>query len=102
MTNIKPSSHGIVVENKESGLRYASHDRNFDPKSERKVRDLKIGESVLSYGIKQPRPSFEPPSIDDPDAEVDEQTLQDGLDEDLNPEDNPDTIDGTEPLDGQQ
>jgi hypothetical protein len=49
MTNIKPSDHGIVVENKESGIRYASLDQNFDPTSERKIRDLKPGESVLSY-----------------------------------------------------
>lgn len=53
MSNIKPSSHGIVVQNKESGLRYASHDRNYDPKTERKVRDLKPGESVLSYPVKE-------------------------------------------------
>jgi hypothetical protein len=52
MSQIKPSSHGIVVEGKESGLRYASHDRNFDPKTERKVRDLLPGESVLSYPVK--------------------------------------------------
>lgn len=49
MSNIKPSDHGIVVENKESGLRYASLDENYDPQVERKVRDLKAGETVLSY-----------------------------------------------------
>lgn len=52
MTARKPSSHGIVVENKESGLRYASHDSNFDSKTERYVRDLRAGESVLAYPVK--------------------------------------------------
>lgn len=53
MSNIKPSDHGIVVENKETGLRYASLDVNFDPKTERKVRELRAGESVFSYITKQ-------------------------------------------------
>lgn len=53
MSNLKPSSHGIVVENKESGVRYAVSDANYDPTSERKVRDLKPGESVRSYAPKQ-------------------------------------------------
>lgn len=49
---IKPSSHGIVVEHKESGNRYASLDENFDPKNERKIRDLLPGESIMSYPVK--------------------------------------------------
>jgi len=49
MSQIKPSSHGIVVENKESGVWYASTDANYDPTSERKVRDLKPGETVFGY-----------------------------------------------------
>ena len=53
MSGIKPSSHGIVVQNKESGQFYASTDSNFNPEWERKVRDLRNGESVLSYGIKE-------------------------------------------------
>lgn len=53
MSNIKPSDHGIVVEHKESGVRYASLDGNFDPKVETKIRDLRSGESVLSF---VPRP----------------------------------------------
>lgn len=68
MTQIKPSDHGIVVENKESGLRYASLDANYDPKTERKVRDLKAGESVLSYGVRAPRDSFEA-NTDSPDED---------------------------------
>lgn len=51
---IKPSSHGIVVEHKETGLRYASRDENYDPSYERKVRDLDIGETIMSYGVKSP------------------------------------------------
>lgn len=53
MTEIKPSDHGIVVEHKESEIRYAVSDRNFNPKVHRKVRDLRPGESVFSYA---PRP----------------------------------------------
>lgn len=49
MTNIKPSSHGIVVEHKESGVRYAVSDRNYRPDVHRKVRDLRPGETVLGY-----------------------------------------------------
>lgn len=54
MSNIKPSSHGIVVEHKETKLRYASRDENYDPSYERKVRDLKPGESLMSFGVKTP------------------------------------------------
>lgn len=75
MSQIKPSSHGIVVEHKESGLRYASLDANYDPKTERKVRDLKVGESILSYGIKEPRPSFS--AGDDDSAATDETDTDD-------------------------
>lgn len=52
MTGIKPSGHGIVVEHKESGTRFAISDRNYDEKVHRKVRDLRAGETVLGY---QPR-----------------------------------------------
>jgi len=52
MTEIKPSSHGIVVEHKESGVRYAVSDKNYNSKVHRKVRDLKPGETVIGY---QPR-----------------------------------------------
>lgn len=51
--SIKPSDHGIVVQNKESGQFYASLDQNFNPDGERKVRDLRPGESVFSYGVKE-------------------------------------------------
>lgn len=53
MSTIKPSDHGIVVEHKESGARYASLDANFDPDNERRIRDLRPGETVLSYSPKR-------------------------------------------------
>lgn len=49
MTGIKPSSHGIVVEHKESGVRFAISDKNYDEKVHRKVRDLRAGETVRGY-----------------------------------------------------
>lgn len=53
MTGIKPSSHGIVVDHVESGVRYAISDRNYDVKVHRKVRDLGPGESVLGFQPKR-------------------------------------------------
>jgi hypothetical protein len=53
MTGIKPSSHGIVVDHKESGVRYAVSDRNYNEKIHRKVRDLRPGETVLGYRPKR-------------------------------------------------
>ncbi|QDK02405.1 hypothetical protein SEA_NUCCI_12 [Microbacterium phage Nucci] len=52
MSQLKPSSHGIVVDHKETGVRYAISDVNYNPDLHKKVRDLKPGESVLAY---QPR-----------------------------------------------
>lgn len=49
MSNIKPSTHGIVVDHKESGTRYAVSDRNYNPNIHRKVRDLRPGETVVGY-----------------------------------------------------
>lgn len=42
-------SKGIVVEHKESGVRYAISEENQDKNTERKVRDLKPGETILGY-----------------------------------------------------
>lgn len=53
MTGIKPSDHGIVVDHKESGTRYAISDRNYDEKVHRKVRDLRPGETVRGYRPKR-------------------------------------------------
>lgn len=49
MALIKPSAHGIVVDHKETGVRYAISDRNYDQRIHSKVRDLKAGESVASF-----------------------------------------------------
>lgn len=59
MTEIKPSSHGIVVEHKEIGTHYAVSDSNYNPKIHRKVRDLKPGETVLGYAPRMPEPISE-------------------------------------------
>lgn len=61
MTAIKPSDHGIVVDNTENGRRYAISDRNYNPKVHRKVRDLRPGESVTSY-----RPKASPGATGNP------------------------------------
>ncbi|AUX83037.1 hypothetical protein PBI_MARTIN_14 [Microbacterium phage Martin] len=59
MSDIKPSSHGIVVEHKENGTHYAISDKNYNSKVHRKVRDLKAGESVRSYVPRKPEPISE-------------------------------------------
>lgn len=46
-------SHGIVVEHKRNGIRYAVSTHNFNPKDHVKVRDLNGDETVLGY---KPRP----------------------------------------------
>lgn len=45
-------SDGKVVDHKETGIRYAIPEANFDDSVHDFVRDLKFGESVLAY---QPR-----------------------------------------------
>jgi hypothetical protein len=45
--------NGIVVDHKESGIRYAISERNFNKKIHEKVRDLKPGETVLGYTPKR-------------------------------------------------
>ncbi|AUX83163.1 hypothetical protein SEA_REDFIELD_13 [Microbacterium phage Redfield] len=59
MSEIKPSTHGIVVELKENGIHTAISDKNFNPKLHRKVRDLKAGESVRTYAPRKPEPLSE-------------------------------------------
>ncbi|QBZ73064.1 hypothetical protein SEA_PHERBOT_13 [Microbacterium phage Pherbot] len=46
-------AHGIVVDHKESGVRYAVSERNFNEKIHTKVRDLKPGESVIGFQPKR-------------------------------------------------
>uniref|UniRef100_A0AAU6R5U9 Uncharacterized protein n=1 Tax=Micrococcus phage Olihed TaxID=3092209 RepID=A0AAU6R5U9_9CAUD len=43
------ASKGIVVEHKGNGMQFAVSEVNFNPKTQKKVRDLKPGESVLTY-----------------------------------------------------
>lgn len=70
MSQIKPSTHGIVVEHKESGVRYAVPDENYNSDIHRKIRDLKPHESVLSY---QPKQGSEPvEQTDEEPADIDE------------------------------
>ncbi|WNM75059.1 hypothetical protein SEA_MORRIGAN_14 [Microbacterium phage Morrigan] len=52
MTGIKASTHGIVVEHKESHVQFAISDQHYNEKIHRKVRDLRAGETVRGY---QPR-----------------------------------------------
>lgn len=52
MSQLKPSTHGIVVDHKESNVRFAISDANYNPDVHRKVRDLRPGETVRGY---QPR-----------------------------------------------
>lgn len=68
MSNIKPSDHGIVVENKQSGVRYATSDINYNPKTDRKIRDLRAGESVLSYRPKATNNGSSEDDVEDPDT----------------------------------
>ena len=51
-------SKGIVVDHKETGLRYAVSERNFNPKVHTKVRELRPSESVHSFRPKK-RETFE-------------------------------------------
>lgn len=45
-------SKGIVVDHKESGVRYAISEHNFNEKVHTRVRDLKPGETVLGFSPK--------------------------------------------------
>jgi len=40
---------GIIVDHKETGIRYAISEVNFNPDVQVKVRDLQPGETVLGY-----------------------------------------------------
>lgn len=65
-------SNGIVVEGKESGVRYALREENFDPETEIKVRDLKPGETILGYQPKQATPKGDtaPTNLDESAGEA--------------------------------
>lgn len=55
---------GIVVENKDNGMRYAISESNFDPDTHTKIRDLKPGETVRAY-IPRPAPGDSESTADD-------------------------------------
>lgn len=42
-------THGIVVDHKESQVRYAIFEENFDEELHTRVRDLEPGETVLGF-----------------------------------------------------
>lgn len=44
---------GMVVEHKNSGVRYAISEKNFNEKIHKRVRDLRPGETVLGF---KPKP----------------------------------------------
>lgn len=48
-------SKGIVVEHKGNGNRYATSEGNFNPETEKRIRELKPHESVRSYAHR-PKP----------------------------------------------
>jgi hypothetical protein len=60
---------GIIVDHKETGIRYAISEVNFNPKTQTKVRGLNPGETVLGY---KPRlkDSHSTPAVVTPKAEV--------------------------------
>jgi hypothetical protein len=69
VTAIKPSSHGIVVDHKETEIRYAISDKNYNPKIHTKVRDLKAGETVRGFthkGKADLQPELDIPETPDP------------------------------------
>lgn len=53
---------GIVVDHKETGVRYAVSPHNYQPAIHTKVRDLLPGETVLGFKPKPRRPLREVPS----------------------------------------
>lgn len=66
--------HGIVVEDKETGLRYARLPENYEPQVHKKIRDLKPGESITSY---QPRYKTQPNAVDTTeDTDLPEEAVQ--------------------------
>lgn len=52
---------GIVVEDKSNGIRYAISEKNFNPKTQDKVRELKRFETVRGFKPR-PRPEKTTPS----------------------------------------
>lgn len=64
-------SKGIVVQHRDSNVRYAVSEENHDKASEDFIRDLKPGETILGYTPKQA------PKKGEADPELDEATEPD-------------------------
>jgi hypothetical protein len=62
------TSNGIVVDHKDSNVRYAISEANFDERFHVKVRDLKQHETVRGYKPK-PRPEAKPEAEQAPEGE---------------------------------
>ncbi|QNL31025.1 hypothetical protein SEA_KAUALA_13 [Microbacterium phage Kauala] len=54
-------ANGIVVDHKESGVRYAVSEANFNEKIHTKVRDLKPSETVIGFRPKRHRAKGDAP-----------------------------------------
>jgi hypothetical protein len=66
-------STGIVVDHKETGVRYAISEHNFNDKIHKYVRDLKPGETVRGFQpkLKRPEEELKLPSTPDPASVAD-------------------------------
>lgn len=101
METIK-SSHGVVVDDKESGVRYAMSDQYFNPEAHTYVRDLRPGETVRGYQPKAhpgaPQGSLE--AVDQPGAPTQDAEPAESRSE--TPEAQPTKTEGTAPADSQE
>lgn len=67
MSQATPAVRGYVVDHKESNVRYAVSESNFNPNIHTKVRELKQAETVLAFRPRRtqkatPTPSAAPSS----------------------------------------
>lgn len=60
---------GIVVENLETGNWYARSEQNLDANTERKVRDLNPGETIIGFRHKNPTSPAAPSSAPENDEQ---------------------------------
>lgn len=67
-------TNGIVVDNVEAGARYAISRANFDIRTERFVRDLKPGETILGYTAKSIPGTNPPEDLDASEVTTDPET----------------------------
>lgn len=55
---------GIVVDHKESGVRYAISEKNFNSKVHKRVRDLLPGETVVGFAPKRKDATEAPETVE--------------------------------------